>query len=88
LLLERTLMYNRLINAPTSVVGHDDLEVYERSQQALHSRGREWVNVGRLYDSAETVTPTQVVNGTSELQMRNQYRTWAKYLAMGPEEQP
>jgi phenylpropionate dioxygenase-like ring-hydroxylating dioxygenase large terminal subunit len=85
LLLERTLMYNRLINAPTSVVGHDDLEVYERSQQALHSRGRDWVNVGRLYDPAETQTPTQVVNGTSELQMRNQYRAWAKYLAMGPE---
>ena len=88
LLLERTLMYNRLINAPTSVVGHDDLEVYERSQQALHSRGRDWVNVGRLYDPAETQTPTQVVNGTSELQMRNQYRAWAKYLAMGPEVTP
>jgi hypothetical protein len=85
LLFERTLMYNRLINAPTSVVGHDDLEVYERSQQALHSRGRDWVNVGRLYDPAETQAPTQVVNGTSELQMRNQYRAWAKYLAMGPE---
>jgi hypothetical protein len=41
-----------------------------------------------LYDSAETATPTQVVNGTSELQMRNQYRAWAKYLAMGPEVQP
>ena len=36
-LLERTLMYNRLINAPTSVVGHDDLEVYERAQQGLVS---------------------------------------------------
>ena len=33
LLLERTLMYNRLINAPTSVVGHDDLEMYERAQE-------------------------------------------------------
>jgi hypothetical protein len=31
LLLERTLMYNRLVNAPTSVVGHDDLEMYERA---------------------------------------------------------
>jgi benzoate/toluate 1,2-dioxygenase subunit alpha len=88
LLLERTLMYNRLINAPTSVVGHDDLEVYERSQQALLSRGRDWVNIGRLYDPAETTTPTQVVNGTSELQMRNQYRTWARYMAMGPEAKP
>ena len=31
LLLERTLIYNRLINAPTSIVGHDDLEMYERA---------------------------------------------------------
>ena len=53
LLLERTLMYNRLINAPTSVVGHDDLEMYERAQDGLQSRAREWVNVGRLYSPDE-----------------------------------
>ena len=41
-LLERTVMYNRLINAPTSVVGHDDQEVYERAQHGLMSRGLDW----------------------------------------------
>ena len=41
-------MYNRLINAPTSVVGHDDLEIYERAQ-ALLADGNEWVNIQRLY---------------------------------------
>jgi len=45
MLLERTLMYNRLINAPTSIVGHDDLEMYERAQEGLHSNGNEWVNL-------------------------------------------
>ncbi len=30
MLLQRTLTYNRLVNAPTSMVGHDDLEMYER----------------------------------------------------------
>ena len=49
MLLERTVMYNRLINAPTSVVGHDDLEVYERAQAGLASNGNEWVNIQRLY---------------------------------------
>ncbi len=39
LLLERTLVYNRLINAPTSVVGHDDLEMYERAQEGLLANG-------------------------------------------------
>jgi hypothetical protein len=80
LLLERTVMYNRLINAPTSMVGHDDLEVYERAQQGLHARGRDWINIGRLYDPAEHGTRNVVTNGTSERQMREQFRAWLKYM--------
>jgi len=79
-LLERTLMYNRLINAPTSVVGHDDHEVYERSQHGLHSRGRDWVNVARLYEADEAGRKNEITNGTSEWQMRNQYQAWARYM--------
>ncbi|NYT37309.1 oxidoreductase [Allopusillimonas soli] len=85
-LLERTLMYNRLINAPTSVVGHDDHEVYERSQHGLHSRGREWVNVARLYEPDEAGRENEVVNGTSEWQMRNQYQAWARYMTASMKE--
>jgi phenylpropionate dioxygenase-like ring-hydroxylating dioxygenase large terminal subunit len=80
LLLERTLMYNRLINAPTSVVGHDDLEMYERAQEGLHVNGNEWVNVQRLYDPTELKQEKAVTNGTTEWQMRNQFRAWAKFM--------
>lgn len=80
-LLERTLMYNRLINAPTSVVGHDDLEMYERAQEGLHSAGSEWINVSRLYDAGERGQGVTVTNGTNELQMRNQYRAWLRFMA-------
>jgi benzoate/toluate 1,2-dioxygenase alpha subunit len=84
LLLERTLMYNRLINAPTSVVGHDDLEMYERAQQGLHSRGTDWINVARLFDAGEYgQLPNRAgvtTNGTNEWQMRNQMRSWATYM--------
>ncbi len=80
MLLERTLMYNRLINAPTSVVGHDDLEMYERAQAGLHSRGSQWVNVGRLYDASEHNQRNVVTNGTNEWQMRSQMRAWARYM--------
>jgi len=80
LLLERTLMYNRLVNAPTSVVGHDDLEMYERAQQGLHSRGAQWVNVGRLYDPAERGQTNAVTNGTNEWQMRSQMRAWVRFM--------
>ena len=82
LLLERTLMYNRLINAPTSIVGHDDLEVYQRAQEGLQSDGNEWVNVQRLYDPSERGQATAVANGTTEWQMRNQFRAWADYMTM------
>ena len=80
LLLERTLMYNRLINAPTSVVGHDDLEMYERAQDGLQSRARDWVNVGRLYTPDEAGRKNVTTNGTNEWQMRNQYRAWGRYM--------
>ena len=80
MLLERTLMYNRLINAPTSVVGHDDLEMYERSQAGLQTRAAEWLNVARLYDPAEHGQSNVVTNGTNELQMRSQMRAWVKYM--------
>jgi benzoate/toluate 1,2-dioxygenase subunit alpha len=78
-LLERTLMYNRLINAPTSVVDH---EMYERAQEGLRSDANPWVNVQRLYDPAERDQTTAVTNGTTEWQMRNQFRAWAKFMTL------
>lgn len=87
LLLERTLMYNRLVNAPTSIVGHDDLEVYERAQAGLHARGRDWINVGRLYDPTEIGCINVTTNGTNELQMRNQFRAWLEYMTASMSEE-
>ncbi len=80
LLFERTCMYNRLINSPASIVGHDDLEVYERAQQGLQTDMREWVNIGRWFDSAEGRSGAEVVRGTSEAQMRNQFRAWVRFM--------
>jgi phenylpropionate dioxygenase-like ring-hydroxylating dioxygenase large terminal subunit len=82
LLLERTLMYNRLVNAPTSVVGHDDLERYERAQRGLHANGNEWVNLQRLYEPGEGGRRNVETDGTSEFQMRSQFRAWEKFMTM------
>ena len=76
-LLERTLMYSRLINAPTSPVGHDDLEMYERAQDALHVDANPWVNMQRLHTPGEA---EGVFNGTTEAQMRNQFRAWKSLM--------
>lgn len=82
-LTARTAMYNRMINAPTSIVGHDDLEMYERAQEGLQSDANEWVNMERLYEENENFDEEVVKNGTTERQMRNQFNAWVKFMTMG-----
>lgn len=81
-LTARTAMYNRMINAPTSIVGHDDLEMYERAQEGLEVDGLEWVNIQRLYEEDEDFETEAVENGTTERQMRNQFHAWVKFMTM------
>jgi len=79
-LLQRTSMYSRLINSPFSVVGHDDLQAYRGIQTGLHASGNEWVSLHRNFDATETRGGEITTGGTSELPMRNQYRSWARYM--------
>jgi benzoate/toluate 1,2-dioxygenase alpha subunit len=81
-LLERTCMYNRLINSPFSIVGHDDLQAYRGAQAGLRASGNEWVSLHRNFDPAEIGQREVTTNGTSEISMRNQYRAWLKYMTL------
>jgi phenylpropionate dioxygenase-like ring-hydroxylating dioxygenase large terminal subunit len=87
-LLQRTLMYSRLINAPTSVVGHDDLLCYSAIQQGLAADGNEWVSLHRNYSPAERDSIAGRYNGTSEVSMRGQFRAWARFMTLGCSEEP
>jgi benzoate/toluate 1,2-dioxygenase subunit alpha len=81
-LLERSATYNRVVNAPTSVVGHDDLYCYRAIQEGLASNGNEWVSLQRNYSDQEregALAGTH--NGTSEVSMRGQFRAWAAAMA-------
>jgi phenylpropionate dioxygenase-like ring-hydroxylating dioxygenase large terminal subunit len=80
-LLERTVMYNRLINSPMSVVGHDDLHCYRSAQEGLAAQGHDWVSLHRNYDAAELAAGELTCNGTSEISMRNQFRAWREFMA-------
>ena len=80
-LLERTVMYNRLINSPMSVVGHDDLHCYRSAQEGLAAQGNEWVSLHRNFDSSELEAKELTCNGTSEISMRNQFRAWKEFMA-------
>lgn len=81
-LLERTCMYNRLINSPFSVVGHDDLHAYRGMQAGLRASGNEWVSLHRNFDAAEIGQKEVTSTGTSEISMRNQFRAWLKFMTL------
>jgi hypothetical protein len=84
-LLERTVTYNRLINSPMSVVGHDDLHCYRAIQEGLAGDGNEWVSLHRDFDSGEAAELERrgelTCNGTSDISMRNQFRAWKELMS-------
>ncbi len=55
--------------------------MYERAQDSLHSDANPWVNMQRLARPADS---GPVVNGTSELQMRNQFQAWKHFMTVTP----
>src|SRR3954468_11192350 len=83
-LLARTVMYNRLINSPMSVVGHDDLHCYRSIQEGLAGEGNEWVSLHRGHaadEAAELERRGELTrNGTSDVSMRNQFRAWKELM--------
>lgn len=82
-MLARTTTYSRLINAPTSVVGHDDLHCYRSIQEGLACGGNHWVSLHRNYSSAEASGMAGTYGATNEIPMRGQYRAWAQYMTLG-----
>lgn len=81
-LLARTTTYTRLINAPTSVVGHDDLHCYRSIQEGL-AGGGDWVSLHRNHSPAEGVSVAGTYGATNEAPMRGQFRAWAEFMTLG-----
>jgi len=79
-LLRRTLTYSRLINAPTSVVGHDDRHCYRSIQEGLEASGNEWISLQRNFDAGAPEPAAGIYNGTSEISMRAQFAAWLKFM--------
>lgn len=85
-LFERSMMYNRLVFSPMSVVAHDDVHLFEGMQRALHADGNDWVSLHRNFRPDELVQGTADCNGTNELLMRNQFRAWAQFMSLTMED--
>jgi phenylpropionate dioxygenase-like ring-hydroxylating dioxygenase large terminal subunit len=82
-LLQRTVMYTRLINAPTAVVGHDDLACYRAIQLGLRTEGNDWISLHRGFSSQELAHMPGDYNGNNEISMRSQFKAWAKFMTAG-----
>lgn len=80
-LLQRTLLYSRLVNSSASLVGPDDWEVYTRMQEALASGPNDWIDMRRGLQPGQEDGGTSF--GTSDLVFRNQYKAWKRYMANG-----
>jgi hypothetical protein len=80
-MLQRTLLYSRLINSPSSIVGSDDLEIYGRVQAGLRSMGSDWVSMERQQgNDVEHEDGSTTATGSSELPFRNQYKYWRQWM--------
>ena len=79
-MLARTATYSRLINAPTSMVGHDDLHCYRAIQEGLSSASSDWVSLHRNYSATEAATIAGTYGATNEAPMRGQYRAWVDLM--------
>jgi nitrite reductase/ring-hydroxylating ferredoxin subunit len=83
-LLQRSLMYNRLVFSPMSIVAHDDLHVFESIQSSLAVQSNPWVSLHRGFREGEAAAGPRDVGGTDEALMRNQFRAWAEAMGAAP----
>jgi hypothetical protein len=79
-MLQRTILYSRLINSNGSMVGPDDWTAYSRMQEGLQSTANEWVEMHRNYGSDEDLGDRRTNTGTSDLDMRTEYAAWRQYM--------
>ena len=82
---EFEIAFANVVNGTASPVLTDDLEVYERVQDALTASRNEWVELGRGHggDVPDRDGTLRGRTGTSEIHIRNQLAAWLEYLDMG-----
>ena len=77
---QRNITYANTVHSPSSLIKPDDLEVYRRVQEGLHTSGREWVSQHSQFDPDTHDTSPQ--SALSEQYIRNQYRAWLEWMCI------
>lgn len=86
--LEVAIRFLDTVNAPSSLILADDLEVYARTQASFGSPGREWSVFANGVDDDRANNSGWQAPGTSELPMRNQYAAWRTMMHDGSAPRP
>jgi phenylpropionate dioxygenase-like ring-hydroxylating dioxygenase large terminal subunit len=78
-----TVAFANVVNGTGSLVLTDDLETYERVQVGLASQAGDWVDLARGLggDRTEENGTLRGSTGTSEINVRNQFQAWRRYMA-------
>lgn len=83
--LEVAVRFLNTVNAPSSLILCDDLEIYDRTQTALGSAANPWVIFANGLGTDEPDNRGGLRGrGTSELPMRNQYAAWRHFMCGDP----
>ena len=82
-----TINFANITNAVASPVLTDDLETYARIKLGLSSDGTEWIPMAREIgkDKPDGHGGWMAANGTSELHIRNAFRTWKNLMNTAPQ---
>ena len=82
-----TINFANITNAVASPVLTDDLETYARIKLGLSSDGTEWIPMDREIgkDKPDGHGGWMAANGTSELHIRNAFRTWKNLMNTAPQ---
>ena len=65
---------------PAALRGPDDLDCYNRMQEALQSSASDWVDMQRYFGHDEVSGEKRTGTGTSDLTFRNQYAAWLQFM--------
>lgn len=84
---QQVIRYLNITHAAASLIQTDDLEAFRRVSAGLRTQGADWVMLSRYFgrDRATEDGRGEQGMGTSELEMRNQYKAWLAYMAQSSE---
>ena len=80
---QQVIRYLNFTHAAASLIQTDDLEAFRRISVGLRTQGADWIVFAR-YFGRDRITEDGLGEqgmGTSELEMRNQYKAWAAYMS-------